>query len=429
MRARLLLWFSLAINALLAGMIVLLSRDSMRQFSDANIVVQGRAGDAPRLYKTNVVVRRQPFMWNEIESTNYPTYIANLRRIGCPQKTIRDIIVADVNDLFAERIAHEIVIPEQKWWLPDPDMDALEAGMNQVHALEAEKNQMLTELLGPDWNVPPRPNNPGNALHFDGPVLSKLSPEVKSTVEQIEANAQRSRAEILERARQQQEQADPVELSRLQQETRRQLASVLTPDQLEEYLLRYSRTAETMREQLRGYGADVDEFRRIFRARDAYEQQIAALTGNDPGTLQRRNELTRQEDEAVRQALGPERFSLYQLTENPLFRQAQEEAQQNGAPADKVIPIFRINQAVLNEMARIQNDHSLSEDQRKTALAMVQQQQRNSIDRIIANAPAVEMPPMPEVIAVPVGPPPPPALLPANYPMLAPLPPAPIPGP
>src|SRR4051812_43050063 len=116
MRARLLLWFSLAINALLAGMIVLLSRDSMRQFSDANVVVQGRAADVPKVYKTNVVVRRQPFTWNEIESTNYPAYIANLRRIGCPQKTIRDIIVADVNDLFAERIAHEIVIPEQKWW-------------------------------------------------------------------------------------------------------------------------------------------------------------------------------------------------------------------------------------------------------------------------------------------------------------------------
>ncbi len=100
MRARLLLWFSLATNMMLAGMIVLLSRDSIREFSNTNIVLQGRA-EAPRLFKTNVVVRRQPFTWNEIESTNYQTFIVNLRGIGCPQKTIRDIIIADVNDLFA----------------------------------------------------------------------------------------------------------------------------------------------------------------------------------------------------------------------------------------------------------------------------------------------------------------------------------------
>ncbi len=305
--------------------------------------------------------------------------------------------------------------------------------MNQVHALEAEKNQMLTDLLGPDWNVPPRPNNPANALHFDGPVLSKLSPEVKSTVEQIEANALRTRAEIQERARSQQQQVDPAELSRLLQETRKELASVLTPEQLEEYLLRYSRTAENMREQLRGYGADADEFRRIFRARDNFELQIAALTASDSASTQRRNELARLRDEAVRQEIGPERFGLYQMTQNPLFRQAQDQAQQSGAPPDKVVPIFRINQAVQEEITRLQNDRTLSEDQRRVALATIQQQQRNSIDRIVASAPADE-PPTPDVatlppraaqprpIVVPIQPSGPPIPIPGPLPPPVPLP-------
>src|SRR5215471_13715806 len=53
--------------------------------------------------KTNVVVRREYFSWAEVESADYPTYIANLRAIDCPEQTIRDIIIADVNALFARR--------------------------------------------------------------------------------------------------------------------------------------------------------------------------------------------------------------------------------------------------------------------------------------------------------------------------------------
>ncbi len=38
-----------------------------------------------------------PFHWSQVESTNYVDYIANLRRIGCPAATVRDIIRADLD--------------------------------------------------------------------------------------------------------------------------------------------------------------------------------------------------------------------------------------------------------------------------------------------------------------------------------------------
>jgi len=39
--------------------------------------------------------------WASIESTNYHTYITNLRAIGCPEETVRDIIITDISKLFA----------------------------------------------------------------------------------------------------------------------------------------------------------------------------------------------------------------------------------------------------------------------------------------------------------------------------------------
>jgi hypothetical protein len=274
-------------------------------------------------------------------------------------------------------MARELNLPEQKWWLPEPEMDAFETAMNQVRALEAEKSQMLTQLLGPGWETS-RNNPQGGLVRFDGPVLNGLPPEVKMAVHRIEQNQRRAINEAL----------DPAERSRLQAELRAKLATILTPPQLEEYLLRYSETADQMREQLRGFGADAEEFRRIFRARDPFDQRIAALTGDEPGVAARRQELERQRDEAIRQTLGAERAGFYEVTQNPLFREAQEQAERTGAPPEKVLPLYEINRAVQQEMARIQNDRSLTEDQRRLAQAVVQQQQQLSVERILNNAPA-----------------------------------------
>ena len=43
----------------------------------------------------------KPFRWSQIEAADYPTYIANLRAIGCPEQTIHDIITADMESQYA----------------------------------------------------------------------------------------------------------------------------------------------------------------------------------------------------------------------------------------------------------------------------------------------------------------------------------------
>src|SRR5262252_1588032 len=85
--------------------------------------------------RTNVVVRRQFFSWREVESADYPTYIANLRDIGCPEQTIRDIIIADVNALYARKLATELTTPEQQWWRSSPDPVLVRIAAEKVRAL------------------------------------------------------------------------------------------------------------------------------------------------------------------------------------------------------------------------------------------------------------------------------------------------------
>jgi len=49
----------------------------------------------------NTEAKAPPFRWGQLESTDYHIYVANLRGIGCPEQTIRDIITADVDSVFA----------------------------------------------------------------------------------------------------------------------------------------------------------------------------------------------------------------------------------------------------------------------------------------------------------------------------------------
>ena len=43
------------------------------------------------------------FRWSQLEAGDYPTYIARLRAIGCPEETIRDLITADVASQYEEK--------------------------------------------------------------------------------------------------------------------------------------------------------------------------------------------------------------------------------------------------------------------------------------------------------------------------------------
>jgi hypothetical protein len=388
MRARVLLPLSLGLNILLAGMIIIISRQ-MRPRDNPVTALRSESPSITKV-KTNVVIRRKGFQWSEIESTNYPVFIRNLRLIGCPERTIRDIIVADVDDLYVQRIRNEVVIPEQEWWKADPNQGPLAVVGSQIQLLNEERIRMLDQLLGSSWRsntVADVATLSSELIRLDGPVLSKLSPHTKASLLQIEESSRQAREDYLAQMTAAGKTPDPVALARMRQQVRNDLATLLTPDQLEEYLLRYSNNADGLRQELRGFGADADEFRRIFRARDGYDLQLTALDPNDPASSKRKSELERMRDHAVEQVIGQDRFKLYRLTQEPSFIEARQSAVENGIAPEKVLPMVEINKAAEQELARIQLDATLSAEEQEAAIKVVLDQKRASIEKLITEVP------------------------------------------
>lgn len=382
-RGRLLLWFSVGLNAALVLMLWRLLQVSAPE-DPAGSPMLAR-GTTNTVFRTNVVVRRQLFLWSEIESHDYPVYIANLRRIGCPEATIRDIIVADVNQLYARRRATEIVTAPQQWWRSEPDRAVRQTALAQILALEEERRALLTKLLGPDWESADYPLPSLESITvLDGPVLGSLPPDTKLALQRIEQQSlERMNAYVRER-RAEDESPDAAELARLRRQTRDELARVLTPEQLEEYLLRYSQNAVQLREQLRGFDASAEEFRTLFRTLDPLNQELQLAAGStDPTAAAHRQELERQRETAMRELLGTERYEDYQLSQNPLYRQARELATQSGVSQDQVAPLMLILGVTEKEEQRIRNDPSLTAEELAEQLQTTRDARQASLRRLL----------------------------------------------
>lgn len=383
MGGRVLIGLSLALNVALA-FLLLRAKQPAAPPAPAEIASVEESTNAAPSSKTNVVVRRQFFHWNEIESDDYTVFIANLRRIGCPELTVRDIIIADVNQMFAQRRAQEIVTAESQWWRTEPDLDATEAALAQMSKLEEDRVALLTRLLGPNWNVNFTSPSERGTVALNGPVLGRLEPDVKRRVQELAAANSRKAQQYIEAQRAAGKTIDPIELAKLRNEHRTELAKILPPDALEEYLLRYSANSEAMRQQLRGFNATADEFRAIFRARDSIDNEIALLYGSeDPATVRARQELEKRRDAAVAAALGPDRAPLYQATSDPLFREAQFMAEQSGAPPEKVLPLYQLQVESARERDRINRDANLSASEKASQIRAVAEQEEAARKKVL----------------------------------------------
>jgi len=123
-----------------------------------------------------------PFRWSQLESTDYHTYLANLRGIGCPEQTVRDIITADVDGVFAQR--REQV--EQATGTGPANQQELQL---QLQGLREQETSFLASLLGG------APGSSELAAHAPPPFQRAIRPvlplalrEINPAVMQLNSN-------------------------------------------------------------------------------------------------------------------------------------------------------------------------------------------------------------------------------------------------
>jgi hypothetical protein len=138
-------WSVLA-NLVLAAVVVYFARNHWPAKEIA-------AGGRPIAWPENQAKSPEPkfgsFTWRQIESSDYRAYIANIRSIGCPEQTIRDIIVADVHGLYAPQYEQlkqiEKVVEES---VPDARAIMQQACAAELQIARDQEAAVISALLG-----------------------------------------------------------------------------------------------------------------------------------------------------------------------------------------------------------------------------------------------------------------------------------------
>lgn len=386
MNARPVLVLSLLGNLALAGALVwaLKSKPAAPE-TVTTTIVSTNAPAATAESRTEIVTNTailnssQHFDWRAVESEDYRKYIANLRSIGCPEETIRDIIVADVNKLFESR-RKTLMGPAKKfeYWKPGAMMGAAfdPERTEKERALNKEKRALLTELLGtaPDE----KPDLLAGAASQIETMFDFLPAEKRSKVFDLMQDMQGKMQKAMKGGA-----PDPEDIRKAMKETEVAIAGVLTPEEMLDYNLRFSMTANMMRMQVAGFEPTEAEFLELFKKRKAYDDEYGTAgmgARNLKGEEKEKQKAAEQKlDEEIKAQLGETRYQEYKRAQDYTFQQLYRVTERENLGKDTAVKVYDMKKIAEDEARKLRNDKTMTPDARTAALAAIRAETERSM--------------------------------------------------
>jgi hypothetical protein len=315
----------------------------------------------------------RPFNWSQVESADYKKYIANLRAIGCPEQVIQDIIVTDLNQVFLPR-AKQIWWPRKhEYWQKRSNVlgQANADQLKRLKALEKEKQAVLKELLGINYHDQ---EYAGLLFHQNRGIdrqLAYLPADKREVVRKVLSDTNLTDESELKDSPQGYQEARKELLER----QLKALATVLSPQELEEYRMRNSIAATMLRNSLRYFDCSEDEFKSILKVQedlqngsnesmDVYAQHAA-------------------ESAALKKVLGDERGAEYEKSTDLFYIWAKQASGRYGLSDDAAAQAWQIKRDTMAGAEAIRSQTDLAADERQRQLSELLQQTSAKLTEVL----------------------------------------------
>jgi len=329
-----------------------------------------------------VVTVTNEFRWRQLESEDYRTYIERLRSIGCPEETIRDIVISDLDKLMAPRLqAASGRRADLQFWHSEEEELANDRDLREVRRkqreVDREKRAVIEELLGVDL-VRERMRLKGEQDYYERRMAflpEERRTELRKVLERYDELEQGIRDKEWEEgvALSAQERA---QLRKLREQRQAEIDGLLSPQEREQYGLWMSESANAVRAATYGMEITKEEFLVIYEAQKAFDQQWAAGDPEmmDDGARQRWETARQQMETDLQRQLGAERFAEYKRGQDPDFHQLSAAATRFKLPKETSKQAYEVKRAFLEIRQTMDANPGLSPVQRQQALQAVQQE-------------------------------------------------------
>jgi hypothetical protein len=306
--------------------------------------------------------------WSVLQTGDLKTLVARLRAAGFPPALIRAIVSAQISERYAAQ--RKVLMANQEdspFWQRnmfsyyDPKL------MAALRDLSRQQTKEVKELLGPD----PESGNDASPV-WQRRQFGDLPADKLEQLQSIVSDYSDLRSEIYSKANGVLLPEDRQKLALLEKEQRTDLAAALTPEELENYELRSSTTANAIRSQLSTFKPTEQEFRALFKATRAAEDQFGSLAGGTVGADQ--NEKIRNAVLTDLQAqLSPDRYADLKQATDPKYMMTNRLVARLDLPASASVEVVAIQQDIQQKAAAVRSDTTLTSDQRAAQLAALSQ--------------------------------------------------------
>jgi len=394
MRSGLTLALSLALTGALLGMNIVLHRirlaapaaDPERKLT---VTTKRLVRNLPPPPAAPVATNPPPFQWSALESPDYATYAANLRAIGCPERTLRDILLPDIEKLYDEQRRQIENEPGDHFWETADQRDARQRQHDaKLRSLEIEKRALIRQLLGADWSFKAMKELRGDG--FAAALMELLAGymDLRGTehmfmthqLAEDDAKAFQTATEGIYLDE------DLPKLQAVRDRFEADLARGLAPTELEELRLRIALLAgEDFRHDRRNNGVPVSgaELREIAKLR-ADTKDVWAEVLNVEDTLITEELKTKADaafTELLRRFLGPERFADAERAKDDFFRELHRSTENQGLTKAALVEAYEARRAAQRQADEIRSDAELSNAERAALLAALRAQTAQVLSR------------------------------------------------
>ena len=286
-----LLVLCLAGNALLAAALFhwgAIPASSANPIAKKTTVKNQSATAQPAASVAPAIVGMPDFEWSQLAAPDFAIYIARLRAFGTSEAQVRDIIYGAVDAMYRPKRA-ALRPPKKaddgKFWernhrfYAGGDSQMTKDQREQMRALRKEESDLLKSLFGDDF-YQQRAKDAGNPDWADK-YYAFIPKELREKFQDIDGQMNEAKQEIYAANDGYFDQDSQADLRKVEKKYHDQLAAILTPDELLEWDLRHSDTANQLKNDLSAFDPSQDEFRALFKYKEAQDDLNPPRSSDD----------------------------------------------------------------------------------------------------------------------------------------------------
>jgi len=335
-------------------------------------------------FELDIVTNR--FNWRMIESSNYEEYVANLRAIGCPERTVRDIIVAEVQKTYAAKSA---AVPlDVKFWSCGAERQAAERGREERRSeLGAESRALLQRLIGIDYAT--QAGERSDDLETQAIFRFFFGPLPDQVMERASLALERGSylgSEILDRSKGILLPVEKEQLSALRQQTVASVHQLLSPEQFDELSRRFAALL-LLDKGFSDFHVSASELRHIAGLYVSIFGPPLEGAFNSSHEVEEEGKGEPKElfEKRLQDFLGQARYAEYKRDTDADFKNIKTLTEQQALPQETAVKIYEIKKLLDSECQRLRKDALLSAGELAGHLQEVQDSTRSGVRQLLGD--------------------------------------------